>query len=281
MEMQQTELFATRAVKAIVVPHLRLVQRSEKLDVFQDAPVAVTRHESPAAAPAPAPAAAAAAAAVPGVSLSPRKAPRTSQGGLRAIAPEHVERFLNQLHGEALLIGALSYDLGLRLSQLRFLRVRDVNLTARVIELSDGAKQIPAAVFDDLKDLISEKMSGSESGHGVHKRDQLIFSHQAFEHVLLTCASFFAGERREVENDDSASDLTISALHSNQGTELGQRVRDNFLRVMGWFHTKRAARRGGRVESPLGLFDKGPKIVRRDRGGAVHSYYLWRAVYSR
>jgi hypothetical protein len=270
MEMQQTELFATRPVKAIVGPHLRLVQKLEKLEVFQGAPTAVTRHESPAPA------------AVPGVSLSPQKAPRTSPpAGLRAIAPEHVERFLNQLHGEALLIGALSYDLGLRLSQLRFLRVRDVNLTARVIELSDGAKQIPVAVFDDLKDLMSEKMSGSELGHGVHKRDQLIFSHEGFEHVLLTCTSFFAGERREVENDDSASDLTVSALHSNQGTELGQRVRDNFLRVMGWFHTKRAARRGGRVESPLGLFDKGPKIVRRDRGGAVHSYYLWRAVYSR
>ena len=267
MEMQQTELFAARPVKAIVVPHLRLVQRSENLDVFQGQAAMAKRHESPAPGTA--------------VSISPRKAPRTSQGGLRAIAPEHVERFLNQLHGEALLVGALSYDLGLRLSQLRFLRVRDVNLTARVLELSDGAKQIPSAVFDDLKDLISEKMSGAESGRGAHKRDQLLFSHQAFEHVLLSCASFFAGGRREVENDDSASDLTISALHSNQATELGQRVRDNFLRVMGWFHTKRAARRGGRVESPLGLFDKGPKIVRRDRGGAVHSYYLWRAVYSR
>ena len=267
MEMQQTELFAARPVKALVVPHLRLVQRSETVDVSQARAAAVKRHE--------------AVAPVSSVSIAPRKAPRAAQSGLRAIAPEHVERFLNQLHGEALLVGALSYDLGLRLSQLRFLRIRDVNLTARVIELSDGAKQIPAAVFDDLKDLISEKMLGAESGRGAQKRDQLLFSHQAFELVLRTCASFFAGAQREVENDDSASDLTISALHSNQGTELGQRVRDNFLRVMGWFHTKRAARRGGQVASPLGLFDKGPKIVRRDRGGAVHSYYLWRAVYSR
>lgn len=265
--MQQTELFAARPVKAHVVPHLRLVQRSESVDVFSGACAVAKRHESTVQ--------------VGGVSIAPRKPLRASQSGLRAIAPEHVERFLNQLHGEALLVGALSYDLGLRLSQLRFLRVRDVNLTARVIELSDGPKQIPTAVFDDLKDHISEKMSGVESGRGVQKRDQLLFSHQAFEHVLLTCASFFAGARGEVENDDSASDLTISALHSNQGTELGQRVRDNFLRVMGWFHTKKAARRGGRVDSPLGLFDKGPKIVRRDRGGAVHSYYLWRAVYSR
>jgi hypothetical protein len=267
MEMQQTELFAACPVKTVVVPHLRLVQRSETIRSIQDRLDVAERRESPAP--------------VSGVSLSNRKAPRGSQAGLKAIAPEHVERFLNQLHGEALLVGALSYDLGLRLSQLRFLRVRNVNLTARVIELSDGAKPIPAAVFDDLKDLIGEKMSGGEPSRGAHKRDQLLFSHQAFEHVLLTCASFFAGARHEVENEDSASDLTISALHAHQGTDLGQRVRDNFLRVMGWFHTKKAARRGGRVASPLGLFDKGPKIVRRDRGGAVHSYYLWRAVYSR
>jgi hypothetical protein len=201
--------------------------------------------------------------------------------GLKGIAPEHVERFLNQLHGEALLIGALSYDLGLRLSQLRFLRVRDVNLSARVIELSEGAKQIPDALYEDLKEHVSEKISGGQAGRGVHKRDQLLFSHEAFEHVLRTCISFFVGAAREVAQEDSASDLSISGVHAHHGAELGQRVRDNFLRVMGWFHSKRAARRGGGITSPLGLFDKGPRIVRRDRGGAVHSYYLWRAVYSR
>jgi hypothetical protein len=201
--------------------------------------------------------------------------------GLKAIAPEHVERFLNQLHGEALLVGALSYDLGLRLSQLRFLRVRDVNLTARVIELSEGVKPIPASLFEDLKEHVSAKVFGAEGVRGAHRRDQLLFSHEAFEVVLLTCAALFASASGEVANGDGASDLTLSAPHASQGTELGQRVRDNFLRVMGWFHSKRAARRGGAIASPLGLFDKGPKIVRRDRGGAVHSYYLWRAVYSR
>ena len=270
MEMQQTELFATRSVKTSVkpsvVPYLRLVQPGETIEASSVAVPVVNRHQRPAHLATP-----------PSVSKEARK----RGAGLKSIAPEHVERFLNQLHGEALLVGALSYDLGLRLSQLRFLRVRDVNLSARVIELSDGAKQIPAALYEDLKEHVSEKLRGGEVGRGVQKRDQLLFSHDAFEHVLLTCSSFFAGASREVANQDSASDLTISALHSNQGSELGQRVRDNFLRVMGWFHSKRAARRGGAIASPLGLFDKGPKIVRRDRGGAVHSYYLWRAVYSR
>jgi hypothetical protein len=186
--------------------------------------------------------------------------PRPSNG-LRSIAPEDVERFLNQLRGEALLIGALSYDLGLRLSQLRFLRVRDVNLGARVIELSDGRRLIPGAIFEDLKEHIHEKLCGSEASAVAHKRDQLLFSQGAFESVMLNCLSFFAAGREATPESD-----------------FGVRIKDNFLRVMGWFHTKRAARRGGRVDSPLGLFDKGPRIVRRDRGGMVNSYYVWRAV---
>jgi hypothetical protein len=266
MEMQQTELFAARPSKTSAVPYLRLVQPGETFHGSSRPAPVVARYQQPREPS----------------SISPQT-PQAShkKAGLKAIAPEHVERFLNQLHGEALLVGALSYDLGLRLSQLRFLRVRDVNLSARVIELSDGAKPIPVALYEDLKEHVSDKLCRSETQRGVQKRDQLLFSHEAFEHVLLTCASFFAGTSREVANQDGASALTISALHANQGTELGQRVRDNFLRVMGWFHSKRAAKRGGDIASPLGLFDKGPKIVRRDRGGVVHSYYLWRAVYSR
>ena len=272
MEMQQAELFTSRPVKSVVVPYLRLVQpietnegllqRSSRGGPVVNKRVAARRQRMATSA-----------------SLSHETQKRAP--GLKAIAPEHVERFLNQLHGEALLVGALSYDLGLRLSQLRFLRVRDVNLTARVIELSEGAKPIPASLFEDLKEHISEKVCGGEVARGVQKRDRLLFSHETFEHVLLTCSCLFAGASHEAAHHEGASELTTSTLHSNQGTELGQRVRDNLLRVMGWFHSKRAARRGGAISSPLGLFDKGPKIVRRDRGGAVHSYYLWRAVYSR
>jgi hypothetical protein len=180
-----------------------------------------------------------------------------------------VERFLNHLRGEALLIGALSYDLGLKLSQLRFLRIRDVNLSARAIELSDGRRAIPHAIFEDLREHIHEKLCGADASSVANKRDQLLFSHESFEQVLLHCASFF----RAAENQDVAEADGVSVQPSRGG-----RVRDNFLRVMGWFHTRRAARRGGQVSSPLGLFEKGPRIVRRDRCGAVSSYYLWRAV---
>lgn len=185
--------------------------------------------------------------------------------GLRSIAPEDIERFLNKLRGEALLIGALSYDLGLRFSQLRFLRVRDVNLSARAVELSAGRKAIPAALFEDLKEHIHEKLCGSEATAVANKRDQLLFSASAFESVLVACSGFL----NQSEGAEAGESLT---------REVGVRVKDNFLRVMGWFLTKRAARRGGRVQSPLGLFEKGPRIVRRDRGGSINSYYVWRAV---
>lgn len=262
MEMQQTEIFATQLSKMAAGSHLRLVQPIERRGIVGGASQTPVLQTSRAAV-----------------------RPGRPEGGLRGISPEHVERFLNHLRGEALLVGALCYDLGLRLSQLRFLRIRDVNLTARVIEFSEGAKVIPPALFEDLRDHISEKVCGRGGSVTGQKRDQLLFSHQAFEEVLRICLASFAEAQREA-NDDGASALRISIVRRQQDGREGnggerKRVRDNFLRVMGWFHTKRASKRGGRVASPLGLFDKGPKIVRRDRGGIVHSYYLWRAVYSR
>ena len=266
MEMQQSELFIQQPPSCPRVRHLRIVQSAEKIHAFRD---------------------------VASVSLS-RKRPsgqdfdsgttaaraRTPRGGLKALAPEHLEGFLNLLHGEALLVGALSYDLGLRLSQLRFLRIRDVNLVARVIELSDGARRIPEPLFDDLKEHISEKMCGRECKQGGSKRDQLLFSHQAFEGVLSACVTFLAKLPAEISDQGAASELRISSLCAGRRADVGHRVRDNLLRIVGWFLTKRVAQRGGRVQSPLGLFEKGPKIVRRTPGGVVHSYYLWRAVCS-
>ena len=258
MEMQQAELFAARSPRMGVGCHLRLVQPLEKPRTFRSPSPVVTRYQVP---------------------VVERR--RGEEGGLKLLAPEHVERFLNHLRGESLLVGALCYDLGLRLSQLQFLRIRDVNLTARAIELSDGSKAIPAALYDDLREHISEKLSTRGSLQAGEKRNQLLFSHEAFELVLKACTSSFL-DAQQVANDDGVTDRPISTTAtSRSGVELGQRARDNFLRVMGWFLTKKASKRGGRIQSPLGLFDKGPKIVRRDRGGVVHSYYLWRAVYSR
>jgi hypothetical protein len=52
---------------------------------------------------------------------------------------------------------------------------------------------------------------------------------------------------------------------------------DSQLQVLARLHRKHAASRKHRITSPLDLFDKGPRIVRRGRGGVVDAYYLWRA----
>jgi hypothetical protein len=154
-----------------------------------------------------------------------------------------------------------------------------VNLVNRTIALSEGARPVPQALFEDLREHVADKLCGGDlSARGGNKRDQLLFSSAAFEGVLASCAAFFAAQASENGDADEVSEVRSSALSSNPTTEVGQKVRDNFLRVMGWFHSKRAAQRGGKIESPLGLFDKGPKIVRRERGGVINSYYLWRAV---
>lgn len=263
MEMQQREIFPVSPFKPRKAPHLKVVQLPEKTSVVKGRQSVSLRSGL---------------AALPSESERPVRSARL---GLKALAPEHLEGFLNLLHGEALLVGALSYDLGLRLSQLRFLRIRDVNLVARVIELSDGPRRIPESLFDDLKEHVSEKMCGRECRQGESKRDQILFSHEAFEGVLNACASFLAKFPGNVADPKDASEVRISSIGRSRRAEAAPRVRDNLLRVVGWFITKRIARRGGQVESPLGLFDKGPKIVRRARGGGVQSYYLWRAVCSR
>ena len=144
MELQHTETFIPRRT-ANRPTHLRLVQPGETKQFLSAASpkrrsskipskVSAVEKESDASA----------------VVICRRQEPASH--GLRGIAPEHVERFLNGLRGEALLVGALSYDLGLRLSQLRFLRVRDVNLVNRTVSLSEEVRPIPQALFEDLRE---------------------------------------------------------------------------------------------------------------------------------
>lgn len=276
MELQQPETFIPRRSENRI-PHLRLVQPGESIGSLS-----APRGRAPSGKTQPARLPKAPAVEKEQDSSSiviSRRHQGAAAHGLRGIAPEHVEKFLNGLRGEALLVGALSYDLGLRLSQLRFLRVRDVNLVNRTLSLSEGARPIPQALFEDLREHIADKLCGIDTPlRGGNKRDQLLFSSGAFEGVLASCAAFFAAQASKNADEGSTADVGSSALTAHPSTEIGQKVRDNFLRVMGWFHSKRAAQRGGRIESPLGLFDKGPKIVRRERGGVVNSYYLWRAV---
>jgi len=181
---------------------------------------------------------------------------------VREAITAQLEVLLGRLRGEALLLAALSYGLGVRISHLREIRMRDVSIADNTVVVAGRERAIPAGIVDDLRDFVQERMCGREASVSLSRREQRLFSDEAFD--------LFAQESRYVDAM-FAERLRLS---------VGKRARaclDSRLRILCWFHRKRAARKGLSLGSPLDLFDKGPRIVRRRSAGAVDAYYLWRA----
>ena len=175
---------------------------------------------------------------------------------------EELEPFFSMLRGVDLVVATLAYGLRVRVTDLKAVRVRDVNLATRQIIIEGVARQLPELLVDDLRDYIHEKLCGSDASVTVSKREQRLFSEQDLN-------GFFAGVSRYQEQSSP----------EGRGRLLSQGCLNRIFRVIGRFHSKRASRLGAKVRSPLELFDKGPRIVRRGRRGVVDAYYLWRAVY--
>jgi integrase len=178
---------------------------------------------------------------------------------LRETLTEHLEKLLGGLRGEALLVATLSYGLGVRVSALREVKVRDVSLADNTIFLTGRERAIPVVIREDLREYLEDKGDRSASGS---RRDQKLFGDEAF--------TTLADESRRVDA------IFSSKLRSTEGRR-AKACLDSRLRILGWFHRKRAARKGLRFSSALELFDKGPRIVRRGQGGRVDAYYAWRA----
>ena len=113
------------------------------------------------------------------------------------------------------------------------------------------------------KEFIHERLCGSDASLTVSKREQRLFGDEAFKSLLEQ----------------------LSVFHPMRGSqELGaqglmERCFNRIFRILAWRHARAAVRSGTKVRSPLELFDKGPRIVRRGRLGSVDQYYLWRTVY--
>jgi hypothetical protein len=137
-----------------------------------------------------------------------------------------------------------------------------VSLPDNTVVVLGRERVIPEGIVEDLRDHVQERVCGREASSNLSLRDQRLFSDEAFD--------VFAQESRSVDTM-FAEKLRVS---------VGQRARaclDSRLRILGWFHRKRAARKGIKFSSALDLLDKGPRIVRRRGAGAVDAYYLWRA----
>lgn len=181
---------------------------------------------------------------------------------VREAITAHLEVLLGRLRGESLLIAALSYGLGVRMSHLREVRMRDVSISENTVVVGGRERVIPEGILEDLRDHVQERVCGREVSNNLSRREQRLFSDDAFD--------LFAQESRYVDAM-FAEKLRVS---------MGQRARaclDSRLRILGWFHKKRAARKGIKFSSALDLLDKGPRIVRRRNAGSVDAYYLWRA----
>ena len=177
------------------------------------------------------------------------------------VLAEQLEALLGALRGEALLIATLAYGLGVRLSQLQSVRVRDVRVAAQSVVVAGRERRVPTAVMEDLRECVQELLCGCDASGRGQQRDRPLFSEHGFSELLKGC------------------ELVDRLLTRSSDTDLAERVShrtDSRLRIVAWLHRKFATRRGVRFDSPLDLLDKGPRIVRRRAGGRVDAYYLWK-----
>jgi integrase len=188
----------------------------------------------------------------------------------RGTLTRSLELLLGSLRGEALVVAMLAYGLGFRVSELRSLRVRDVCLKDKSIFILGRYRKLPEVALEDLREHLHDRICGREAPGGVSggssddvwHRDDLLFSPGAFNALCEACQTFY---------ERSVGDEFLTRRGSLTD------CLDSVLKVLGWLHRRCSAKCGIACESPLDLFSKGPRIVRRGRGGAVDAYYVWRA----
>jgi hypothetical protein len=178
------------------------------------------------------------------------------------ILAKQLEALLGVLRGEALLIATLSYGLGVRLSHLKTVRVRDVYIGSKRIVIGGRERVVPECILEDLRECLQDRLCGYDASIQGQRREQLLFSEEAFSDLKNGCSIVDAG--------------LATSPESSLAAKISLRP-DSRLSIVGSLHRKWAARQGVRLESPLELLDKGPRIVRRRSGGYIDSYYLWRA----
>jgi len=179
----------------------------------------------------------------------------------RVALGDYLELLFNSLRGESLLIAALAYGLRLPITALRELRIRDVSVADRLIYVAERERPIPSAIIEDLREHLHENVCGRDATIGVTRRHELLFSSQAFTQLEV------ALKKIEI--------LLVERL----GTLIHQRAFSSFntrLRVLGSLHARRIRSLGRCSSCPLDSIDKGPRIVRRGRGGVIDAYYRWR-----
>jgi hypothetical protein len=201
----------------------------------------------------------------------------------RELSLLYVEELFRTLRGEALLIAALSYGLAVSVDALRQVRMRDVGLFDRTILVRGKEYPIPRGITDDLREFFQERICGCDASvafgssysHASPNTQPRFLGGASIQNDLLFSSSAFSSLEESAQN-------TVNAVVQTHTANAHQReisVSFNFqLKILARAHRRYAALRKHLITSPLDLFDKGPRIVRRGRGGVVSAYYLWRAA---
>jgi hypothetical protein len=210
----------------------------------------------------------------------------------------YLEELLRSLRGEPLLIAALAYGLAVPVSALREVRVRDVAIFDRTIVIAGYERRIPERIVDDLREFLQERVCGCEAFEGVDPLSSVSsrftqattnFRSLANHNNSTRVPHFFGGP--SIQNDPLFSEAALLVLEEHSAALVQcmqlhdketktRKICVNFdlhLKMLGRLHKRRALLRDSLCASVLNLFDKGPRIVRRRRGGIVDAYYLWRA----
>lgn len=216
----------------------------------------------------------------------------------------YLEALFGSLRGETLLLAALAYGLRVRLSALTAVRVRDVGIFDGTILVAGREQCVPDGIVEDIREFLQERVCGCEAP--MVSSDRLVSSevrrpcsigHYPLRNRRAELSPIDATKQGPSSGRSSIRDekLFSSSAHNELVTrleEIGQLVIKRFqtidqqlhmacfdsrLRMLGWLHRRRALSKGTRTSSPLDLFDKGPRIVRRKSGGIIDAYYLWRA----
>ncbi|MFN4895418.1 MAG: hypothetical protein ACK5GN_13960 [Pseudomonadota bacterium] len=182
-----------------------------------------------------------------------------------------LEVLLGALRGESLVIAMLAYGLGVRVSELKRLRLRDICLRDGSILIAGCCYTVPGTVLEDLREHLHQRICGREArlpfddggSGGSWLYDDQLFSSRAFD---LLCDVFHTVKEQ-------------TGLCRELGLRSDLRIFfDSAFKALARAHKRQAARFGRQSTSALELLDKGPRIVRRGRGGTVDSYYVWKAA---
>jgi integrase len=199
---------------------------------------------------------------------------------IRHGSAERLETLFSRLKDGALLIAALSYGLELSASEICSMRVRDVNIAAQSVVIKARVYQVPKMVLDDLREYLQEKLCGYEASISLSKRDQLLFSEverSIFQREVVSWWRIFKATQQCAAVSAKAHRVWECAESTLGGLDVGAKIVDKALSLIGRAHRHRAVKRKVKLSSVLDLFDKGPRIVRRNRSGGVTAYYVWRA----